>query len=177
MKKLVLGGLGPSLLLLASCAGQPVQPTIPAALVPPGEQAVERLSARGVQIYQCRALAQGPSWAFVAPEAALFDDQGRDAGKHFAGPHWEAPDASRIVGTVKSRADAPQGGAIPWLLLSTRSVGGQGRFAAVTSVQRVNTEGGLAPARPCDAGALGATERVPYTADYVFLSGRAVASR
>ena len=44
---------------------------------------------------------------------------------------------------MKARADAPQASAIPWLLLSAKSVGGPGRFANVTSVQRIHTVGGL----------------------------------
>jgi len=165
-----------SVLLLAACASQPPQAPVPEALVPAGERVIERVSARGVQIYECRVAYgtanPGPTWTFVAPEAELFDGQGRSIGKHYAGPHWEAPDGSKISATVKARADAPQAGAIPWLLLTAKSVGGNGRFAAVTSVQRVNTVGGVAPTAKCDPATRGATERVPYTADYV-LFGRA----
>jgi len=164
--------------LLAACSVPQVETTVPSALVPAGEQRVDRVAATGVQIYQCRATpgsAAAPGWVFVAPEAELFDTQGRVAGKHYAGPHWEALDGSKIVGTVKAREDAPQAGAIPWLLLSTRSVGDAGRFAKVTSVQRVNTSGGVAPAQGCDSNRIGATERVPYTADYVMYSVRASA--
>jgi hypothetical protein len=125
-----------------------------------------------VQVYQCRAQpnAAGAAWAFVAPEAELLDARGAVTGKHYAGPIWEAADGSKVVGTVTARADAPQAGAIPWLLLSTRSVGGPGRFADVTSVQRIHTAGGQAPAKTCDPSTLGATERVPYTADYLLFA-------
>ena len=162
-------------LLLAACANRPMAPEVPvpAALAPAGERLVSRVAARGVQIYECRAKAGGPSgteWTFVAPEADLFDAAGSAAGKHYAGPHWEDGDGSKIVGSVKARADAPQAGAIPWLLLTARSVGGDGRFAKVTSVQRINTVGGAAPAGGCDAAALGRSVRVPYTADYLFFS-------
>lgn len=164
--------------LLSACtvptgpAPVPASP-VPAALVPAGERLVGRIAARGVQIYECRAVpsaASGAEWVFVAPEADLYDLQGLPAGRHYAGPRWEATDGSRIVGSVKARADAPQAGAIPWLLLGTRSDGGEGRWARVTSVQRLNTVGGTAPARPCDAAALGSTERVPYRADYLFFT-------
>jgi hypothetical protein len=172
MKPLLLASLSTSLALMAACATQPEQIIVPEVLAAPGERAVERISARGVQIYECRSTPSGPAWAFVAPEADLFDSRGANAGKHYAGPHWEAPDGSKIVGAVKARSDAPKADAIPWLLLTSRSVGSAGRYASVTSVQRVNTEGGVTPARQCNAGSLGATERVPYTADYVLLSGR-----
>ena len=159
-------------LALAACASQPTGVAVPSNLVPTGERAVERFGARGVQIYECRNKVggTGTEWVFVAPEADLFDTQGAPAGKHYAGPHWEAADGSRIVGTVKARADAPLAGAIPWLLLSARSVGGPGRLSKITSVQRVNPAGGAAPATGCDAATLGRTERVPYTADYILLA-------
>jgi hypothetical protein len=162
--------------LLAACATPPAPPAVPDALKPSaGEALVSVVSARGVQIYECRAKKDDPSaaeWAFVAPEAQLYDAQGRTVGRHYAGPHWEAADGSRIVGAVKARADAPQAGAIPWLLLTTKSVGGNGAFSGVTSVQRVATRGGVAPAEPCDGGTLGKTARVDYTADYVMYGNR-----
>src|SRR6188768_2653338 len=164
-------------LVLAACASQPVDSSIPATLVPADGKVVESLAARGVQIYECKAnAAGGQAWAFVAPEAELFDAQGRQVGKHYAGPHWEALDGSKIVGTVKTRSDAPDASAIPWLLLDAKSVGANGRFSKVTSVQRINTAGGLAPAtQPCDAKSLGAKSRVSYTADYVLLAPTAAA--
>jgi hypothetical protein len=116
--------------------------------------------AKGVQIYECR----DTKWVFVAPEADLYDTSGRRIGRHYAGPNWEAADGSRIVAAVKSRADAPQAGAIPWLLLSAKSVGGEGAFSRVTSIQRVSTVGGVAPAGACTTA--GEKARVPYAADY-----------
>ncbi len=81
-------------------------------------------------------------------------------------------DGSRIVGTVKARADAPAGGAIPWLLLTTKSSGPVGAFSDVTSIQRVNTVGGIAPTAPCTAQLIGTPARVSYTADYRFFTAR-----
>ena len=123
--------------------------------------------AKGVQIYECRA----NGWAFVAPEADLFDTHGMKIGRHYAGPHWEATgDGSKVIGKLTSRADAPVAGAIPWLLLSTKSVGGRGYFSDVTSIQRVATHGGVAPAGDCPK--TGMQARVHYTADYYLFSGR-----
>jgi hypothetical protein len=107
---------------------------------------------------------------FVAPEAELLDPQGRVIGKHGAGPYWEAMDGSRITGTVKARADAPEAGAIPWLLLVTKPNGQQGRFSNVSSVQRIHTMGGAAPAGGCNRGTAGTPARVAYTADYRFFT-------
>lgn len=160
-------------LAVARIALPPPAVAVPPALAPVGvaEAAPERMAARGVQVYQCRADAGAPGgahWVFVAPQAELFDAGGRPVGSHDSGPHWQAIDGSRIVGAVQARAEAPQTGSIPWLLLSARSVGGEGRFARVTSVQRINTLGGVAPTRACGPATVGETERVPYTADYLF---------
>ncbi|HEX6722205.1 MAG TPA: DUF3455 domain-containing protein, partial [Burkholderiaceae bacterium] len=123
--------LAAAMAVLAACT-VPLGPTaVPDTLKPEGQRMSDRVAARGEQIYECRALpnATGASWAFVAPDAELLDARGAVAGKHYAGPHWEAADGSKIVGAVKARADAPQASAIPWLLLSAKSVGGPGRFA------------------------------------------------
>jgi hypothetical protein len=166
-------------LLAAGCAALQSSPT-PAPDVPdklkPG--ASEKLAlvvpARGVQVYECRlkADASGHEWVLVAPEAELLDARGNRIGRHFVGPHWESSDGSRIVGTVKERADAPSAGAIPWLLLGARSVGGEGAFSKVSSIQRIHTVGGVAPKDGCSAAKAGSSARVPYTADYYFFSAR-----
>jgi hypothetical protein len=126
--------------------------------------------AKGVQIYECRAKKDetGYEWAFIAPEAELFDAHGRSIGRHYAGPHWEAADGSKVLGALKARADAPTTNAISWLLLSAKSTGPTGSFSKVTSIQRVNTVGGSAPATDCPRGAAGKTVRINYSADYYF---------
>lgn len=127
------------------------------------------LAARGVQIYECRSKGEGFAWAFVAPEAELFDAAGRPAGTHGAGPHWRAADGSRIEGQVVSRQDAPVAGAVPWLLLRAQGGDGHGLFGRVSQVQRLNTRGGVAPADGCGSETRGQAARVPYTADYRFV--------
>lgn len=135
-------------------------------------------SASGVQIYQCRS-AGGASheWVFVAPQAELVDAQQRNIGNHGAGPVWQANDGSRVVGKLMQRAEAPHTGAIPWLLLSTRAEGPHGRFSQVSSIQRVNTVGGMAPAAGCSRETVGQFARVPYSADYLFYTVPAAATR
>jgi len=160
---------------LTACAGGP-SPSAPAVVVPdklraPADQTLLRtLSADGVQIYECRAKAGAaaaePEWVFVAPEARLFDAQGTWVGKHYAGPTWEAADGSRVVGTVTAKVDAPGSGAIAWLLLATHSTGKPGLFANVTTIQRVATEGGAAPATGCGTATVGKQVSVPYKAQY-----------
>jgi Protein of unknown function (DUF3455) len=128
------------------------------------------LAATGTQNYECKANAAGAyAWAFVAPEAELFGPNKDKMGTHGAGPFWMALDGSKIIGTVKARADAPRSADIPWLLLTTKSAGPAGKMAAVTSIQRINTVGGIAATSGCASPAdAGKTSRQYYTADYVF---------
>lgn len=158
-------------LLVSGCAAQPPL-AVPAALQPSGQERLAQIvPAKGDQIYECRELKDRPGsfdWAFVAPEAELFDGAGKKIGRHYAGPHWEATDGSKVVASVKSRSDAPAANAIPWLLLGAKSVGGEGAFSKVTSIQRVATVGGVAPAGGCAHA--GQQARVPYTADYYFFT-------
>lgn len=161
----------------AGCAGiEPAAATqVPLPLRPaPGERLAMVVPATGVQIYECRAKAGAAGdyeWAFVAPDATLFDARGRRIGRHYAGPHWEAQDGSKVAASVKARADAPSPEAIPWLLLAARPAGGTGgRFGNVASIQRVNTVGGMAPRSGCSQAAAGTQARVNYSADYHFYS-------
>jgi hypothetical protein len=165
--------------LLVACASPPPPPAtvkVPDKLNPGANESLAMVvPAKGVQIYECRARKDpggGYEWAFVAPEADLFDARGNRAGRHYAGPHWEATDGSKILGTVKERVDAPVADAIPWLLLTAKSLGPEGAFSKVTSIQRVNTVGGVAPRTGCSQAAVGSPARVGYTADYYFFSAR-----
>jgi hypothetical protein len=167
------------LLALAAAAGASAQAPRSAVQVPdklkPGadESLAMIVSAKGVQIYECRAKKDQSGdyeWAFVAPEADLFDAGGNRIGRHYAGPHWESTDGSKILGTAKERADAPAADAIPWVLLSAKSVGPEGAFSKVTSVQRVSTAGGVAPKSGCSQAAAGTPARINYTADYYFFT-------
>jgi hypothetical protein len=151
---------------LAACAGAPAI-AVPAALAAGANESLAMVvPARGVQIYQCRAKGDSHEWAFVAPDAELLDARGNVIGQHGAGPTWRALDGSQVSATLKARADAPVAGAIPWLLLAARDTGPAGAFSGITSIQRVNTAGGLAPATPCTGAMAGKQERVRYTADY-----------
>lgn len=166
-------------LLLAGCAGPSPRPLaqVPATLQPPAGQAlVAVVPAVGVQVYECRAKANAATefeWAFVAPEADLLDAGGRKIGTHYAGPHWEALDGSRVQASVRQRADAPSAEAIPWLQLEARPAGPAGRFSPVATILRVNTVGGMAPRGGCDRAAAGSKARVNYSADYYFYARKA----
>ena len=151
---------------LALFAFSAIARDIPAKLVPPQEEPlIGRYAANGVQIYACTVKSGAREWRFKAPEAELIDAQGRPFAKHYAGPTWEAPDGSKVVGKVLASEPAPKAGAIPWLLLSAES-SGSGVLAGVRFVQRVNTSGGVGPTGACPT--VGTERRVAYTADYLF---------
>lgn len=164
-----------SSLLLVACESTAVV-EVPHTLKPGANETLAMiLPARGVQIYECHPKKDTGAeyeWVFVAPEAELLDARGNTIGRHGAGPYWQAADGSRFVGTLKQRADAPVAGAIPWLLLTAKSNGPDGSFSNVSSVQRVKTAGGLAPAAGCTRDSAGTTARVSYTADYYFFINR-----
>jgi hypothetical protein len=145
---------------------------LPTEIQPDSNQKLDQIvAASGVQIYRCdrkKEPADQYEWTFQAPEATLRDTGGKHLGKHYAGPTWEANDGSKIVGTVQARHDAPDRKSIPWLRLGTRSTGTPGAFAKTTTVLRVATSGGSAPAGGCNEVELGRIVRVPYNADYNF---------
>ncbi|OUL99040.1 DUF3455 domain-containing protein [Variovorax sp. JS1663] len=180
MPRLAAALLAAAALGACSSMSEPGSPSaamaaLPAAIqAPAGERVAFTWQATGTQIYECRAAGQGGwAWQFVAPEADLFGAGGQKVGTHGAGPHWTALDGSRTVGTVKGRADAKRPADIPWLLLSAKSAGIAGRMDSVTSVQRINTVGGIAPAQGCATQAdQGKRAMERYSADYVFLVAR-----
>lgn len=60
---------------------------------------------------------------------------------------------------------------MPWLLLTTTSAGSAGCLTSESSIQRINTVGGVAPAQGCNSAAdAGQQARAPYTADYVYFA-------
>jgi Protein of unknown function (DUF3455) len=150
-------------------------PVVPNNLnAPAGEIPVAKISAKGVQIYRCTVSATDATkyeWTLKAPEAELFDEQGKYFGKHYAGPTWEATDGSKVVGELKERANAPDGKGIAWLLLKAKeTTTGKGLLSNITSIQRVDTMGGFAPpADTCDQTRKDNHEaRVDYTTIYYF---------
>jgi Protein of unknown function (DUF3455) len=145
---------------------------VPASLAPPlSSVLLYSLAARGVQIYTCEAKPDDATafvWTFKAPEADLFNARGELVGRHFAGPTWQGNDGSAVIGAVRERADSPDSGAIPWLLLAAKEHAGSGVFATITFIQRLATVGGVAPGEGCDADHAGEEVRAPYEATYAF---------
>jgi hypothetical protein len=158
----------------ASDAGS--APVIPENLKVPATQMLSlEARAAGVQIYTCGASKTDPArfeWIFKAPEADLFDGDGKKVGKHYAGPTWESNDGSKVIGEVVAKDNGARADAIPWLLLSAKSTSGKGIFSQILSVQRLSTVGGKAPAEGCDKAQAGKEARIPYEARYYFFAAR-----
>jgi hypothetical protein len=139
---------------------------LPAAIAAPGETVVLTVHAVGLQLYECRPGADGKlAWTFTAPQATLTAD-GKVMGKHGAGPSWELLDGSGITAKAVANTPGATGNDIPWLKLEVTSHKGAGQLADVTTVQRINTVGGVLKGA-CDREKAG--EGMPYSADYVFL--------
>jgi len=157
---------------------------IPTAIaVPSGSTLAIHDHGVGTQIYTCTASggaggAGGAdagaitySWVLKGPNAILSDATFAQVGTHGVGPTWTSTDGSMISGTKVAQSNAPVSSDIPWLLLKATSTGGAGVFANITSVQRLNTAGGPAPATGCGSSTVSTETSVPYSADYYFYSG------
>ncbi|MCU0535199.1 MAG: DUF3455 domain-containing protein [Hydrococcus sp. Prado102] len=151
--------------------------TLPDSLkIPEGQHFLFKTSAKGSQIYVCQSQEKGFEWTLKAPDAVLLDEQGEQFGQHYLGPSWEAKDGSKIMGQVKSKADAPQADAIPWLLLEASSHEGDGVFSSVNWIVRLNTVGGKAPLDGCDSANQDREISVDYSADYYFYGASAASN-
>ena len=150
----------PAVLAFASAASAQV----PAAIAAPGESVVATIHAEGAQVYECKADGK-LAWAFREPIATLVLD-GKTVGRHYAGPNWEHADGSAVVGKAVANTPGKSAGDIPWLKLEVTAQRGSGALSGVTTVQRINTVGGV-HSGACDKA--GALHSAPYAADYVFL--------
>jgi hypothetical protein len=145
--------------------------SVPKELQPPaGEQVLLQVHAKGDQVYVCKADGGQSGWTLKGPDAQLFDAAGKPFGKHFAGPSWQASDGSMVTGKAVANAPSPDADSVPWLLLTVISHNGDGVLSRATSIQRINTKGGKAPASGCDAAHAGQETRASYSADYVFFA-------
>src|SRR5438067_830597 len=127
---------------------------VPAAIAAPGESIVATWHAEGAQVYECKAGADGKlAWAFREPIATLLLD-GKTIGRHYAGPNWEHMDGSAVVGKVAANAPGGTPNDIPWLKLEVVSSRGSGMLTPVTTVQRINTVGGVLSGTCDKAGAV-----------------------
>jgi Protein of unknown function (DUF3455) len=161
---LVRSSPGCAVLFVAGLCGAQTPPSVPDDLKPPATEKLARQArGEGDQIYTC----DGSSWMLTGPDAKLFDESGKQVGSHFAGPTWEWSDGSRIVGRPVANA-TPDPDSIPWLLLTATDHQGNGVLQKVSSIQRLSTKGGKAPANGCDVSHKSEKVRAHYTAVYYF---------
>jgi len=160
--------------------------------VPPGLEVTDGsqpfLVGRGVgtQNYVCAPTDKlgHVDWILFTPEATLFSDDNLQLTTHFSSPNpgeggvvvrvsWQdSRDTSAVWGRAVAQATVDPS-AIDWLKIQRAGsrVGptGGNTLAVATFLQRVNTEGGLAPSVGCDATPdVGKKAFIPYSADYIF---------
>ena len=139
--------------------------------VPAGHIVAMETAAAGDITYECRAkkdMAGQFEWVFVGPDAGLKDRSGKMIGKYYGPPAtWENNDGSKITGAQVAVAPAGAGN-IPSQLVKANPAMGMGAMQGVTYIQRVATQGGVAPTAVCAAATAGQKQVVKYTADYIF---------
>ena len=152
--------------IAAVIAGAVCAQVRPALAAAPGESVVATLHAEGAQIYECRTANDGKlGWVFREPIATLLLDD-KTVGRHYAGPNWEHIDGSAVSAKASGNAPGKTANDIPWLKLEVTDHRGSGTLSGVTTVQRINTQGGV-HAGSCEKA--GTFYSAPYHADYVFL--------
>ena len=163
--------------LLAGCAASAMmkpydQSMLPASVqAPAGNKVAMEAVGMGEITYQCGAKANAPGqfeWMFVGPDAKLMDRNGKQVGKYYGPPAtWESMDGSKVTATQLAVAPASSG-SIPLQLVKANPAMGSGAMTGTTYIQRVATQGGVAPSMACEAGNVGTRQVVKYQADYIF---------
>lgn len=148
------------------------QATLPDAVkVPAGHKVVLETVGVGEITYECRAkkdMADQFEWVFVGPDAKLMDRAGKQVGKYYGPPAtWESNDGSKLTATQLAVAPAGTGN-IPLQLVKANPAMGMGAMQGISHIQRVATQGGVAPAASCGAMNVGSKQIVKYQADYIF---------
>jgi hypothetical protein len=133
--------------------------------LPPPRRGAVTINAEDAQIYECKADAGGKlAWQFREPIAALLIG-GKTGGRHYAGPSWELADSSFVSAKVTGRAPGATAKDIPLLKLEITSQRGAGELTGASTIQRINTKGGVVKG-VCDQA--DSFLAAPYSADYVF---------
>ena len=148
------------------------QSSLPDAVkVPAGNRVAMETVGAGDITYECRAKANMAGqfeWVFVGPDAKLMDRKGAQIGRYFGPPAaWENKDGSKVTGAQLAVSPAAPG-SIPLQLVKANPAMGAGAMQGVTYIQRVATQGGVAPASACEASTQGQKQIVKYQADYIF---------
>ena len=163
-----------SALLLTACAPMAArysQDALPATVqVPAGHQVAMQTVGVGKIAYECKAKKDmsGHEWVFGGPDAVLNDRGGMQVGTYMGPPAtWASRDGSAVTATQVAVSPAGAGN-IPYQLVKANPATGSGAMQGVSYIQRVATQGGVAPAAMCDASNTGSKQWVPYQADYIF---------
>ena len=163
-----------SALLLTACAPMAArysQDALPATVqVPAGHKVAMQTVGVGKIAYECKAKKDmsGHEWVFGGPDAVLNDRGGMQVGTYVGPPAtWASRDGSAVTATQVAVAPAGAGN-IPYQLVKANPATGSGAMQGVSYIQRVATQGGVAPMSACSASNLGAKQWVPYQADYIF---------
>lgn len=179
-------GLAFGVALPLTAHAQIVTPPVPTDLeVPATEEPFLLGRGVGTQNYICQPAASlgRVAWTLFTPQATLFSDDAEQLTTHFFSLNPDEPgivrvtwEDSRDTSTIWARllkAETVNPDAIAWLKLEVvgKRVGPTGgdTLFGTTFVQRLNTEGGLAPVTDCDNPQdIGRKAFIPYTADYFF---------
>ena len=166
--------------LLSACANSPMSASAPmysqanlpdAVKVPAGHKVSMETVGVGRITYECRekaAMAGSYEWVFVGPDAMLNDRAGKAVGAYYGPPAtWQSTDGSKVTGTQVAVAPAAAG-SIPLQLVKANPAMGSGAMTGTAYIQRVATQGGVAPSLACGADTKGKREIVNYQADYIF---------
>lgn len=155
--------------LIASFSHAALAETPADVQVPDGNTVALETVGVGAIKYMCETKDDGEmGWVFKGPHAALNDSDGSQVGSYYGPPAtWEALDGSKITGTQLATA-ANGDGNIPLQLVEANPAEGEGAMSGVSYIQRLNTQGGVAPDVACDSDHDGATAVVTYQADYIF---------
>ena len=166
-----------TLATLGACASSPMMKPYDQAMLPPavqvpaGHKVAMETVGMGEITYECRGKSSMPGqfeWVFVGPDARLIDRSGKQVGKFYGPPAtWENMDGSKVTATQVAVAPAAAGN-IPLQLVKANPAIGTGMMSGTSYIQRVATQGGVAPATPCDASNMGTRQVVKYQADYIF---------
>ena len=159
-----------AMLAMAELRGQTIGGSIEA---PEGARVLMQAKGDGVQVYTCTETQNVRKWVLKGPEAKLLDLRGKVIGTHFAGPTWKLSDGGIVQGEVVASKPAPDPGSVAWLLLRAKPGTASGSLGSITFIRRTETQGGVASAAGCqDAGDIGKTVEVPYSATYTFYAAK-----
>lgn len=172
--------------LPSTAHAQIVIPPVPPGLeVPAGNQAFLLGHGVGTQNYACQPAASlgRVAWTLFTPQASLFTDQGEQLITHFSSPNpaeggivrvsWQDSQDTSAVWARATAVATVDPNAIPSVRLEVigRQAGPNGgnTLVGTTFIQRLSTQGGLAPSTGCSQLTdVGHKAFIPYTAEYVF---------